>query len=206
MNKPPTIKRFDHEKWHNLFWEKAQDKDGSFSYGLTEPRAAAIFASFVTNFTELEHRMEALAAKLMGTDPDVASIAMRSVVSIQARIGLLESVLTRARRNHDLPPAFDEAIREFQSLKKIRNDYVHGRWRTYDDGQIWVVKVGGDPLIMDDIAAERFDSNVLLAALKRIGPLVWKVGELTAFQPPPEEPLSQALEQVPDQDGQTPST
>ena len=176
MNTPPTPKRFNLQKWREKFIQGSQQGTGHFALALARDDACSEFALLVSEFTHLEHQMEDFVSRLMGTDREVAALVMRSVISISARIDLMQALLTRARRNQSKSVEFDEIIREFKSIKNVRNAFVHGRWQTdLNDGTIYLIKPGEDPFVMNNSAMQAFDISEFKSLRNRINDLVIKI-------------------------------
>lgn len=57
----------------------------------------------------------------------------RSVVSQDARIKIMQNLLSSTKHNSLKPETFEEILEEFGSLNNIRNEMVHGVWHTTPD-------------------------------------------------------------------------
>lgn len=199
MNTPRTKrpKRFSEDSYREGILRGVKEPGGQFAMGLARSDAAIEFAMMTTEFTHLEILMERFAARLLGTDGDVAAHAMRSIISAKTRIDLMQTLLERARRNSDKGGEFDEIIEEYRHVNRLRNYYVHARYKTNaSTGEISWIKPKGDPILLDMFGAyEDFNISGLKEARNRIAQLIIKmmrcVGhDIDPVQPPDTSPLS----------------
>ena len=92
-----------------------------------------------SEFVFLEQKMADILSILLGTTtPEISGYVMRAIKSPKGRMDVMRDLLELAEHNKELPPSFDAAIDEFRSINGLRNDYIHGEWWTYTDGQTYV--------------------------------------------------------------------
>ncbi|MEK7874875.1 MAG: hypothetical protein AAB325_01645, partial [Pseudomonadota bacterium] len=61
-----------------------------------------------------------------------------AIVNQKIRIDVMRTLLHRSRVNRQMDRIFDEIIDEFQRLNDLRNNYVHGRWWTHENGDTYL--------------------------------------------------------------------
>ncbi len=90
--------------------------------------------------------MSKVFAVLMGTEDEVAAgYIFRAIVAQQGRIKMMDRLLA-SPINADLDDFYDQALTEFEKLNKLRNQYLHGLWRTRDTGEVLLSVPTGEPL------------------------------------------------------------
>lgn len=178
MNTPRTRKpkRYSAEKWHKEFWREGRIGNGQFGLSIANVEVASQVGHFVSTFPHLEEMMENFAAVVLGTDPDIATHVMRSIISAKARMDFLRDALERGQRNSERPAKFDEVLDEFKAINDFRNDLVHAKYQTnMETGDVSWVRPRGDPMLLRYAAFEPFDHAEIDAMKKRGNALVLKI-------------------------------
>jgi hypothetical protein len=89
----------------------------------------AMFIGFTANeWNKLENRMVLLAACLMRADYRVAEITMNALPPVGRRDYLAALAASDPWKGLPIRAAVDTYLTEFERLRKLRNDIVHGRW------------------------------------------------------------------------------
>jgi len=131
MNTPPKVKRYTYTK--NSF----QTLGGSYASGLFDPKYSLALAAIVSGFPHLEGMMGHLLAVLLGLDDteiDTAGYVLRAIKSPSGRTDIMKDLLELSPRNVGLGPEYDEILKEFRAVSRLRNEYVHGLWFTHNEG------------------------------------------------------------------------
>jgi len=130
--------------------------------------------------------MISFMSDLMGTDLHLAPArqVFRSVVSSEARIAIMRSLLEEAEVNRDKDASYDEILDEFASLNKIRNAYAHGLWSTSVDEKqsVWLEETSTDPFAVFFAKKRRVSLKELIGALERMSVLIEKIYRSTGPQ------------------------
>lgn len=112
----------------------------------TDPEILERVGYIATYFPQLEETMSKVFAVLMGTEDEVAAgYIFRAIVAQQGRIKMMDRLLA-SPINADLDDFYDQALTEFEKLNKLRNQYLHGLWRTRDTGEVLLSVPTGEPL------------------------------------------------------------
>lgn len=109
--------------------------DGRYAHALIATKHLLEVGRVTTLWPRVEEAMIRVTASLLGDDmaSSPARQVFRSVVSTEARIGIMRSLLEEARINAAKGRFYDDIIDEFASINKMRNKYVHGLWTTNVD-------------------------------------------------------------------------
>lgn len=133
MNTPKQFKNVKRWKTPNL---KGPPLNGTL-FGIMNDQIAAAYGQVVSYWWHVEDAMIWMLADLLsGNDttaltPDATEgQVLRSIVSNDARIKLMRSLLQTTPQNMHRSPEFDAIIDEFERLSRRRNSLVHGIWRT----------------------------------------------------------------------------
>lgn len=115
---------------------------GVYIYALENPEFAKVLGEIVSYWSHIEEEMIDILESLLGGSEDNNNVParqiFRSIISEQARIKVMRSLLEFAEINHDKPKDYDEIIDEFAKLNKIRNTYVHGLWYTHESNRVFL--------------------------------------------------------------------
>jgi hypothetical protein len=152
MNTPRTKppKRFDPRE--RLASTKRQRKRGTYSGGIGNHQAALLLGYITSTWVHVEESMLPVFQNLTAMkDRYQARIVFRTIVSQEARIKIMMSLLEKAPSNYKLPSWYDEAIAEFSSCNTIRNKYVHGLWNTHADGSLHLTETSHDIILGADM-------------------------------------------------------
>lgn len=175
MNTAPTPKRHKVELPSRPVFD-------SLSISLKSEAHAIRLAQITTSFVHLEDRMALLLTVLMGTDDNtVAGYIMRSIKSPRGRFDLMKDLLEKAAINRERGAEYDEILREFWSINKARNDFVHGRWYTRGPDDVLLAKQDEHGLAL--FQAMPVDIKDMDSLLERI----WALSQLLLLGKPAEE-------------------
>lgn len=152
--------------------------------GIHDDHAAAVFAAVVSEFVHLEQAMEFVMSRLLGTENNAAGHVCRSIFSPNLRVGIMRALLERAPHNADKPDAYDEIITEFKEVSELRNDYVHGRWETDDNGHLYLVRPAKDPYGLGMLVSEKFEMSEMEDVRRRIMDLWSRIYADVGVEPP----------------------
>jgi hypothetical protein len=110
--------------------------------GVVEDEGIAhILGDIVVSWSHLEDAMTVVFHNLLGAkehDPSTARLIFTSLVSQKIRIDVMRSLLEKSAKNQSRGEEYDEIIDEFSRLNKQRNEYIHGRWWTYENGDTYI--------------------------------------------------------------------
>lgn len=147
--------------------------------GLTNERMLVVLGSILASWPHLEEAMIHFMSDLMGTERHVAPArqVFRSVVSSEARIAIMRSLLEEAEINRDKDSSYDEILDEFASLNRVRNSYAHGLWWTSQDDKklVWLQETSTDPFASLFGKERRVTLKELVGITQRIGALFDKI-------------------------------
>lgn len=106
-------------------------------FGIMNEKVAAAYGQVVSYWWHVEDAMIWMLADLLSgknttfMTPDATEgQVFRSIVSNDARIKLMRSLLTTSAHNQHRPAEYDAIIDEFEKINRRRNGLVHGIWRT----------------------------------------------------------------------------
>lgn len=114
-----------------------QVPDGTSSSGLIEPRFAQLIGCIITHWTHLEEAMIQVMSSLLGEVPGPGRQVFRAIISEHARVKVMTALLEQAAINRSKGRWYDDVIAEFDSLRKIRNNFTHGLWWTHEHGEVF---------------------------------------------------------------------
>jgi hypothetical protein len=118
---------------------------GIFDGGIKEPAFAAKFGEMASLWPHIEDKMIDVLTELLGGDYGLPSRQIyRSIISPQARIKVLRSLLERTEMNQRKDKIYDEILNEFASLNNLRNTYLHGLWHTHEGGRVFFIEASVD--------------------------------------------------------------
>lgn len=150
-------------------------------FGISNQQVAASYGFVVSYWWHVEEAMIWVLADLLSGDntvfmsPDATvGQVFRSIVSNDARIKLMRSLLTTTPQNRNRSLEFDQIIDEFERLNRRRNGLVHGVWHTDPVTQLVTVAKStpqGYPYEPDIIV----NSADLLAILNEMRELVARI-------------------------------
>jgi hypothetical protein len=118
---------------------------GGYAGGIQEPAFAAKFGEMASLWPHIEDKMIDVLTELLGGDYELpARQIYRSIISPQARIKVLRSLLERTEMNQRKDKIYDEIISEFATLNNLRNTYLHGLWHTHESGRVFFIEASVD--------------------------------------------------------------
>jgi hypothetical protein len=88
--------------------------------------------------------IDVMSLLLGGTRHAPGRQVFRSLVSEEARVRVMRSLLEHSRLNHDKTQEFDDVIDLFVQVKTRRNALAHGLWQTHQDGSVWIQEPSPD--------------------------------------------------------------
>jgi hypothetical protein len=138
MNTPSKIKR-----WSAAFDpNKVRPSPGNYSGTLANPEYSSRLGMIAAEFVHVEGLMATVLAVLLGNrDPDRAGVVLRAIKSPRGRIDVMQDLLELSPQNNNFPESYDQIIREFSSINRQRNIYVHGLWWTnVEDGSVYLAE------------------------------------------------------------------
>lgn len=177
-SKPPIRSNRKRPVTHNL-------PSGGWAPGIGDPERLALVGMIITQLPYVEERMIVFLARLLGIarGESVARPLFRSLEAERARINLMKALLENAHINAEKPPVFDEVIRIFNTVRRKRNDFAHGLWKTHKTGLVALTKATSDP--WGGWANTReIRKRELQDDLKRIDLLLSKIDEATNWVDP----------------------
>lgn len=184
MNTPPKKRRWASDLVSPLWTNKA--RSGTFTLGIHNAEAAEIFAALMSEFVFLEQAMEFVLDRLLHTKQNVAGHISRTILSPATRVEMMRALLENAPHNSTKPDCYDEIIREFKEISRLRNHYAHGKWETDDEnGELYLVRPKEDPYMLGSLVAEKFDLAEMQDVRARIITLWMKVYRDIGVAPPP---------------------
>lgn len=92
---------------------------------------------------------------ILKCDPPSAPIAFRAIISTEARIGAMKSVLEKSPTHSQTPKVFDQLVSEYDSLNAIRNKLVHWRWSHHLESDNCFIQRDRGDFIPDSTGEER---------------------------------------------------
>ncbi|WP_374312161.1 hypothetical protein [Dongia sp.] len=111
-------------------------KDGLFRTGIANDQFAETIGLIITHWPHIEEKMVVIFADLTGIDDfSSARLIFRSIINQNTRIDIMTAMLEKAPQNRERAIFFDNIIKEFKALNRIRNTYAHGLWYTHEDGE-----------------------------------------------------------------------
>ena len=120
-------------------------KEMSSRTGVTNPEMAQILGQMALFWPQVEDAMIDVFEDLIGGPRGVPSrLIFKSLINPQTWIKVLTTLLQRAPINAKKSEVYDEVIREFTALNKVRNDYLHGLWETREDNTTVVATLSLD--------------------------------------------------------------
>jgi hypothetical protein len=172
MAKP---KRFSNiQPKHN----RAGVPDGAYDGAITNPAIGAAFGHMASLWPHIEDRMIDVLTELLGGNAELPSRQIfRSIVSAQARIKVMRSLLQRVELNDRKDQIYDEVINEFAVLNDQRNTFLHGLWQTHQSGRVFFVEES-----IDDISffhAREVELQEIETLIQRMNKLEDRVRDLT---------------------------
>jgi hypothetical protein len=121
--------------------------DGSYDGAITNAEIGATFGRMASLWSHIEDAMIDVLTELLGGNADLPSRQIfRSIVSSQARIKVMRSLLQRVELNDTKDTIYDEVINEFAALNDLRNTFLHGLWYTHESGRVYFVEESIDDL------------------------------------------------------------
>lgn len=109
-------------------------ENGTFAYGLGDERYQKALGEIAASYEHLEGAMPYVLAALMGTADDTAAgYVYRTIRNPRTRSDLMWRLLESAPHNANAPEWFDDILRAHDSIRKRRNDYMHGIWSLRTD-------------------------------------------------------------------------
>ncbi len=135
MNTPRSkpLVRFGqpNQKW------RSDIPDGHYQQGLYDEAMILAIGRVITTFPSLEQGMIAVLDDLLGGNTPARQVFF-SIVSQQARIKVMRSLLEQSSQNSDKSGWYDWVLDEFKSISISRNNYAHGLWWTLDSGRAFI--------------------------------------------------------------------
>lgn len=103
---------------------------GAYLMGLPEGDFASVVGQVITFWPHLEEAMIGVLGTLIGsgTSTDAAHPIFRSINAERLRVDIMQTLLETSPINKHRSSDYDDALKEFLALNKLRNDYVHGLW------------------------------------------------------------------------------
>jgi hypothetical protein len=118
---------------------------GGYAGGIKDPAFAAKFGEMASLWPHIEDNMIDVLTELLGGDYGLPSRQIyRSIISPQARIKVLRSLLQRTEMNQSKDKIYDEILDKFSSLNDLRNTYLHGLWHTHESGRVFFIEASVD--------------------------------------------------------------
>jgi hypothetical protein len=155
----------------------AKVPDGRYDDGISEPAFAAKFGEMASLWPHIEDRMIAVLAELLGGDHRLPSRQIyRSIISPQARIKVLRSLLERTEMNQRKDGIYDEILNEFASLNNLRNTYLHGLWHTHESGRVFFIEASLDETSLFEHREVQIDEMV--SAIQKMTSLEDRIADL----------------------------
>jgi len=131
LNTPRSKPLVRHSKPKKYKKPPPRTLDGAYVGALRNDELLIWLGRIVTHLPHLEDLMASLMAVLMGDLRAPARQIFRSLVSDDLRVKVMRSFLEHAKINDERGSEFDLVLDEFVAVKKFRNSYVHGLWRTH---------------------------------------------------------------------------
>jgi hypothetical protein len=131
MNMPRTrpLVRFDLPKTKNK--RSPRGPDGHYVGSLQNETLLLLVGKIITYLPQIEERMIDIMSLLMGDKLAPGRQIFRSLHSEDARVEVMRAMLEHSRINRDKGQEFDDIIDLFAEVKRARNAYAHGLWRTH---------------------------------------------------------------------------
>jgi hypothetical protein len=173
MNTPrirPLIR--EHKPKVKIGTKPPKRPDGSYAGGLHSEKHLLLVARIITYLPQLEERMIDIMSLLLGDRTAPGQQIFRSLVSEEARLKVMRSLLEHARLNRDKTQEFDDIIDLFSEVRTRRNAYAHGLWSTGEDNRAWIQEPSPDWLA-EFLSEREVKISELEAVLKRMNEL-WK--------------------------------
>ncbi len=121
--------------------------EGAYNGAITNVEIGATFGRMASLWPHIEDSMINVLTELLGGNAALPSRQIfRSIVSAQARIKVMRSLLQRAELNDKKDAIYDEVINEFAALNDQRNKFLHGLWYTHESGKVYFVEESIDDL------------------------------------------------------------
>jgi hypothetical protein len=147
MNTPRTKSP---KRWKHFVERKRTTPlvSGHSSLGINNPNFLQRIGAVATAWPFLEEAMADIFRELVGAVPNQMPYRhiLREIISAQARIKLMRSLLENHPLNMAKGADYDKIIDEFESLNKIRNAYIHGLWSTHESGKVYLSSPEGDQI------------------------------------------------------------
>lgn len=105
--------------------------EGHYVGSLQNRELLVLVGQIITYLPQIEERMIDVMALLMGGQISPARQVFRSLHSEDARVKVMRAMLEHSRMNRDKGQDFDDIIDLFDEVKRTRNAYAHGLWRTH---------------------------------------------------------------------------
>lgn len=126
---------------------------GTWRAGITNPDLLKLFGEIFSDWVHTEEAMIPLIDVLVLSDVDIRLTAakmargfspgrqiFRSMNANKPRGQMMANLLNHYPGNDakKKDPIYERAIKQFQSLVTLRNDYLHGLWWTKSDGEVYL--------------------------------------------------------------------
>jgi uncharacterized protein (UPF0335 family) len=145
--------------------------EGHYIGGLQNKELLVFVGRIITYLPQIEERMIEVMALLMGDKLAPARQVFRSLNSEDARVKVMRSMLEQSHINRDKGREFDEIIDLFAEVKKARNIYAHGLWRSHHPSQRAFIQEASADETATFLSEREVKASELRAVLKRMGEL-----------------------------------
>jgi hypothetical protein len=183
MPRTKTPKRYKHLQ------PRLSPETGTWAAGIRNSEMLSLFGDIVSAWVHVEESMIEVMEMLVFFNHDVRRFAeqrangflpgrqiFRSMSANGVRVKTMLNLLQTYVGNDNKDPLFDHTIREFQSLVRMRNDYLHGLWWTKENGNIYLQTENVDELAFN--RKRRFGKAEFESFLERVGKLLENIGDL----------------------------
>jgi hypothetical protein len=127
--------------------KKGEGPAGTYHLELTNPQYVQLLGVIVSSWPHVEENMMQVFSELLsvGVLPLPVRQLYKSIVNARTRIDIMRNLLA-SPHNSTKDSEYDDLIREFEKLNKLRNTYLHGLWSTYEDGSVYIAETSMDDL------------------------------------------------------------
>ena len=118
---------------------------GTYAGGIYNEHFAARIGQLAAAWGHLDEALADILYDLLGHDYKLPLRQVyRSIVSPEARIAMLSTLLEKTELNQSKSRWYDDVLTEFRTLKSTRNDFLHDLWWTFEDGRMFISKIEAD--------------------------------------------------------------